>query len=154
LQQQTAVLKAEDELVKKNCAAVLAWEQPKAAVARADAEMRAAEFVYQTKKADRKKAELDAAAVQEQIASYNASPELTAHFKRAVKPEGAGVRRRQHQPERAAGDRQRYFARHRPTRDVVDGYWLNILRHGIYCPQCNDFRPDIAIEVLRRLAAS
>jgi multidrug resistance efflux pump len=80
LQQQTAVLKAEDELVKKNYVAVLAWEQAKAAVARADAETRAAEFVYQTKKADQKKAELDAAALQERIASFNASPELTGHF--------------------------------------------------------------------------
>jgi hypothetical protein len=40
------------------------------------------------------------------------------------------------------------------TREVVDGYWLNIPRRGIYCPRCNDFRPDIAIEVLRRLAGS
>jgi hypothetical protein len=40
------------------------------------------------------------------------------------------------------------------TRDIVDGYWLNIPRPGIHCPRCNDFRPDIAIEVLRRLAAS
>jgi multidrug resistance efflux pump len=80
LQQQIAVLKAEDELVKKNYVAVLAWEQAKAAVARADAETHAAEFVYQTKKADQKKAELDAAALQERIASFNASPELTGHF--------------------------------------------------------------------------
>jgi multidrug resistance efflux pump len=80
LQQQIAVLKAEDELVKKNYVAVLAWEQAKSAVARADAETRAAEFVYQTKKADQKKAELDAAALKEQIASFNASPELTGHF--------------------------------------------------------------------------
>jgi multidrug resistance efflux pump len=80
LQQQQAVLKAEDELVKKNYVAVLAWEQAKAAVARADAETRAAEFVYQTKKADQKKAELDAAAFKERIQSFNSSPELTGHF--------------------------------------------------------------------------
>jgi hypothetical protein len=40
------------------------------------------------------------------------------------------------------------------TRGVVDGYWLNIPRRGIYCPRCDDFRPDLVIEVLRRLAPS
>ena len=40
------------------------------------------------------------------------------------------------------------------TRGVVDGYWLNIPRPGIHCPRCNDFRPDIAIEVRRRLVPS
>jgi hypothetical protein len=38
------------------------------------------------------------------------------------------------------------------TRDVVDGYWCNIPQPGVHCPHCNDFRPDIAIEVLRSLA--
>jgi hypothetical protein len=38
------------------------------------------------------------------------------------------------------------------TRDSVDGYWLNIPQPGEYCPRCDDFRPDTAIEVLRRLA--
>jgi hypothetical protein len=40
------------------------------------------------------------------------------------------------------------------TREIVDGYWLNIPRPGVHCPRCNDYRPDIAIEVLHRLAAS
>jgi len=39
------------------------------------------------------------------------------------------------------------------TRDSVDGYWFNIPRPSEYCPRCRDFRPDIAIEVLRRLGA-
>lgn len=39
------------------------------------------------------------------------------------------------------------------TRDVVDGYWLNIPKPGANCPNCNDFRPDIAIDILQRLAA-
>ena len=39
------------------------------------------------------------------------------------------------------------------TRDAADGYWLNIPRSGEQCPQC-EFRPDIAIEVLRTLAGS
>jgi hypothetical protein len=39
------------------------------------------------------------------------------------------------------------------TRDSVDGYWFNIPLPSEYCPRCNDFRPDIAIEVIRRLAA-
>jgi hypothetical protein len=40
------------------------------------------------------------------------------------------------------------------TCDSVDGYWFNIPRPSEYCPRCNDFRPDIAIEVVHRLAAS
>src|SRR5262249_2736068 len=40
------------------------------------------------------------------------------------------------------------------TRDVVDGYWLNIPRPGPHCPRCNDYRPDIAIDVLHRLGRS
>ncbi len=39
------------------------------------------------------------------------------------------------------------------TEDFVDGYWFNIPRPSEYCPRCTQFRPDIAIDVLRRLAA-
>jgi hypothetical protein len=38
------------------------------------------------------------------------------------------------------------------TRDSVDGYWFNIPRPSAYCPRCREFRPDIAIEVLRRVS--
>lgn len=37
------------------------------------------------------------------------------------------------------------------TRSAVDGYWFNIPHPSEYCPRCNDFRPDIAIEVFKRL---
>ena len=40
------------------------------------------------------------------------------------------------------------------TRDSVDGYWFNIPQPSEYCPRCNEFRPDIAADVLRRLAAT
>jgi hypothetical protein len=39
------------------------------------------------------------------------------------------------------------------TRDTVDGYWFNIPRPSEYCPGCREFRPDIAIEVLRRVSS-
>jgi len=39
------------------------------------------------------------------------------------------------------------------TRASVDGYWFNIPRQSQYCPRCGDFRPDIAIDVLKRLGA-
>jgi hypothetical protein len=39
------------------------------------------------------------------------------------------------------------------TRDAVDGYWFNVPQPSAYCPSCNDFRPDMAIDVLHRLAA-
>jgi multidrug resistance efflux pump len=79
-QQQLAVLKAETELVKNKYVAVLTWEQAKAAAAQAEAETRAAEFVYQTKLADKKEAQLAAEVLQKRIASFNNSPELNGRF--------------------------------------------------------------------------
>lgn len=38
------------------------------------------------------------------------------------------------------------------TRGTVDGYWLNVPRPGMHCPNCSEFRPDIAIDVLSALA--
>src|SRR5215469_9894195 len=38
------------------------------------------------------------------------------------------------------------------TRDFVDGYWLNIPTRNEYSPGITEYRPDIAIEVLHRLA--
>jgi multidrug resistance efflux pump len=74
------VLKAEDELVKKQYVAELVWEKAKADVARAEAETQAAEFVYETKKADQREAELDAEVLQKRIDAFQSSPELTGHF--------------------------------------------------------------------------
>jgi multidrug resistance efflux pump len=87
-QQQTAVLKAEDELMKKNYVALLVWEQAKASVAQAEAETRAAEFVYQTKLADKKEAELSVEVLKQRIASFNDSPELTGRFGLIAPTEG------------------------------------------------------------------
>jgi multidrug resistance efflux pump len=80
LKVQTAVLKAEEGLVKNKYVAGLAWEQAKAAVARADADTKAAEFVYQTKRADEQKAKLDAEVLQKRIDNFVNSPELIGHF--------------------------------------------------------------------------
>jgi multidrug resistance efflux pump len=80
LKQQTAVLKAEDELRQQKFVAELVWQQAKAAVDRANAEKRAAEFVYETKKADQRMAEVNVGILERRIASYKNSPELTGHF--------------------------------------------------------------------------
>jgi multidrug resistance efflux pump len=80
LKQQTAVLKAEDELLKQHYVATLVWAQARAAADRADADTRAAEFVYETKRAEQKRAELDAEVLQKRIASFVDSPELNGHF--------------------------------------------------------------------------
>jgi hypothetical protein len=40
------------------------------------------------------------------------------------------------------------------TRDLVDGYWFNIPEPSDYSPAVTEFRPDIAVDVLRQLAAS
>lgn len=42
----------------------------------------------------------------------------------------------------------------RATRNVVDGYWFNVPQKNPGCPNCNEFRPDMAIDVLRRLQSS
>jgi multidrug resistance efflux pump len=78
--QLVAVLKAEDELMKNQYVATLVWEKAKADVARADAEVLAAKFVYETKRADQKKAELDTEVLQKRIDSFKNSAELTGHF--------------------------------------------------------------------------
>jgi multidrug resistance efflux pump len=80
LNQLVDVFKAEDELLKKQYVAALVWEKAKADVARADAELHAAEFAYETKRADQKKAQLDAEVLQKRIDSFRNSPELTGHF--------------------------------------------------------------------------
>jgi multidrug resistance efflux pump len=80
LNQQKSVLVAEDELKKQKFVADLVWQQAKAAVERADAEARAAEFVYETKRADQKMAEVNADILQKRIESYKNSPELIGHF--------------------------------------------------------------------------
>ncbi len=38
------------------------------------------------------------------------------------------------------------------TRDVVDGYWLNVPSPSPQCPHCTEYRPDIALDVLRQAA--
>ena len=37
------------------------------------------------------------------------------------------------------------------TRNVVDGYWFNVPAPSAYCPNCNAFRPDLALETLRKI---
>ena len=80
LEQQKAILKAEDELLQHHNVAVLVWAQAKAAVDRAEAETRAAEFVYETKRASQKMAELEADVLQRRIETFKNSPELTGNF--------------------------------------------------------------------------
>jgi multidrug resistance efflux pump len=80
LNQLNVVFKAQDELLRSHFVAQLAWEKAKADVVRADAERQAAEFAYQSKRADRKQAELDSEVLQKRIDSFLNSPELTGHF--------------------------------------------------------------------------
>jgi multidrug resistance efflux pump len=88
LQQQVAVLEAESKLKEQKFVADLVWQQAKAAVDRADAETRAAQFVYETKRADQKIAEVSVDVLQKRINSYVNSPELTGHFYLAAAKEG------------------------------------------------------------------
>jgi hypothetical protein len=81
-------LQAESKLKEQNFVADLVWQQAKAAVDRADAETRAAEFVYQTKRADQKMAQVSVDVLQKRIDSYVNSPELTGHFYLAAAKDG------------------------------------------------------------------
>jgi hypothetical protein len=38
------------------------------------------------------------------------------------------------------------------TREFVGGYWMNIPTRNAYSPDVNEYRPDIAIEIIRRVA--
>jgi hypothetical protein len=38
------------------------------------------------------------------------------------------------------------------TRGDVDGYWLNIPGGGAYCPKCGEPQPQVAVELLNKLA--
>ena len=40
------------------------------------------------------------------------------------------------------------------TRDVVDGYWFNVPAPSAYCPRCNAYRPDVALDVVHRLQSA
>lgn len=37
------------------------------------------------------------------------------------------------------------------TRDIVDGYWVNVPAPGSSCPLCTAYLPDIAIDVIHQL---
>jgi multidrug resistance efflux pump len=74
------VLRAVDELQKKQSIATLVWEKAKSDVARSEVDVGAAEFLYETKLADQKKAEVDAEVLKQRIDSFKNSPELTGHF--------------------------------------------------------------------------
>jgi hypothetical protein len=39
------------------------------------------------------------------------------------------------------------------TRSVVDGYWLNVPAKGNDCPQCAEYRPELATDFLHKLQA-
>ncbi len=88
LQQQVAVLQAESKLKEQKFVADLVWQQAKAAVDRADAETRAAQYVYETKRADQKMAEVSVEVLRKRIDSYVNSPELTGHFFLAAAKDG------------------------------------------------------------------
>lgn len=74
------VLSAMDKLIEHGYVAELQRQQIKANLAQAEAQTSAAEFVYQTKKADKKKAELMVGDLSTQIAAFKNSPELNGHF--------------------------------------------------------------------------
>src|SRR5258708_27627044 len=78
--QLKTVLKAMDKLLESGHVAQLQREQVNANLIQAEAQTSAAEFVYQTKQADKKKAELMAAALRAQIEAFKNSPELNGHF--------------------------------------------------------------------------
>ncbi len=80
VQQLSAVLQAQNDLVKYKFVANLVWQNAKAAVARSEAERAAAIFVYQQKKEEVAKAVADAELLHARIESLQNAAELIGHF--------------------------------------------------------------------------
>lgn len=55
-------------------------------------------------------------------------------------------------PSGAKVDSRIVLAAIRATRGTVDGYWFNVPSPSKYCPGCTEFRPDMALDVIRQLA--
>lgn len=75
-----AAFKAYDQLVRKDYVAQLAWEKAKSDLLRGEAEVQAANFAYESRKAEQKKADTDAQLLAKRIKEYRESPELSGRF--------------------------------------------------------------------------
>lgn len=79
-ERMAATFKAQDELLRKDFVAQLAWEKARSDLLRADAEVQAANFAYETRRAEMRKSETDAALLDLRIKEYQSSPELSGRF--------------------------------------------------------------------------
>jgi multidrug resistance efflux pump len=78
--QVEAIFKAQDSLLRNEHVAALVWTKAKADVERAEAEVLAANYVYETKREAVKKATIEAELLRQRIDALRASPELTGRF--------------------------------------------------------------------------
>lgn len=85
------------------------------------------------------------------LAKYRSFVSAAAHQAREAKPNIIVLAGISTNPGGQKVDANIILAAIEGTRGSVDGYWFNVPAPGKYCPQCSEFRPDMALDVIRRL---
>ena len=93
--------------------------------------------------------ELQAQSLERDTATYTEFVRAATEQARAVSPRIPVLAGLSTNPPGAPVTARQLIAAVDATRDIVDGYWLNIPRPGPHCPTCNPPRPDLGMEVLR-----
>jgi len=94
--------------------------------------------------------ELQAQSLERDTGSYAAFVGAAAAQARAAGPEVSLLAGLSTNPPGAVVTSQQLTAAIQASRQLVDGYWLNIPGRGPRCPTCNPPRPDIGADVLRQ----
>jgi hypothetical protein len=95
--------------------------------------------------------EIQAQGSQIPASTYASYVSAAAHQARAANPNVLVFAGISTNPSGHAVTAEQILAAIAATRSVVDGYWFNVPAPGPSCPRCNAFRPDMALDVLRKL---
>jgi hypothetical protein len=93
--------------------------------------------------------DLQAQSLERDPAAYAQFVRAAAGQAQAANPEVRVLSGLSTNPPGAPVNSQQLLAAIRVSRELVDGYWLNIPGRGPRCPTCNATRPDVGIEALR-----
>jgi hypothetical protein len=92
--------------------------------------------------------ELQAQSLERDTASYAAFVRAAAEQARAANPRVVVLAGLSTNPPGAPVHGRHLAAAVQATRELVDGYWLNIPRPGKHCPTCHPPRPRLGAELL------
>ena len=101
--------------------------------------------------------DIQAQSLQFDVAAYTRIVTQAAQQARAANPHViviAGITTGRDRPDGSPATADDLLKVVQATRGVVDGYWLNVPAKGKDCPQCTDFRPELALDFLHRLDTS